>query len=55
MPASATGRVSCCHGAHVGETLAELDRIREAEGLELVHPFDDPAVIAGQRFGRVSS
>ena len=34
-------------GAHVGETLAELDRIREAEGLELVHPFDDPAVIAG--------
>jgi threonine dehydratase len=35
------------HGSHVGETLAELDRIREAEGLTLVHPFDDPAVIAG--------
>jgi threonine dehydratase len=35
------------HGANVGETLAEVERIREAEGLELVHPFDDPAVIAG--------
>ncbi len=35
------------HGAHVGETLAELERIRDAEGLEFVHPFDDPAVIAG--------
>jgi threonine dehydratase len=35
------------HGAHVGETLAELERIRDAEGLVLVHPFDDPAVIAG--------
>jgi len=35
------------HGLHVGETLAELERIRDAEGLEFVHPFDDPAVIAG--------
>ncbi len=35
------------HGAHVGETLAEVERIRDAEGLEFVHPFDDPAVIAG--------
>jgi threonine dehydratase len=35
------------HGAHVGETLAELERIRGAEGLVLCHPFDDPAVIAG--------
>ncbi len=35
------------HGAHVGETLAELERIRDAEGLVLCHPFDDPAVIAG--------
>jgi threonine dehydratase len=35
------------HGTHVGETLAELERIREAEGLVLTHPFDDPAVIAG--------
>ena len=35
------------HGTHVGETLAELERIRAAEGLVLCHPFDDPAVIAG--------
>jgi len=35
------------HGDHVGETLAELERISEAEGLTFVHPFDDPAVIAG--------
>jgi len=35
------------HGGHVGETLAEMERIRDAEGLEFVHPFDDPAVIAG--------
>lgn len=35
------------HGTHVGETFAELHRIRDAEGLTFVHPFDDPAVIAG--------
>ena len=35
------------HGVHVGESLAELERIRDEEGLEFVHPFDDPAVIAG--------
>ena len=35
------------HGAHVGETFAEMGRIRDAEGLTFVHPFDDPAVIAG--------
>jgi threonine dehydratase len=35
------------HGDHVGETLAELERVSEAEGLTFVHPFDDPAVIAG--------
>jgi threonine dehydratase len=35
------------HGAHVGEALAEMERLRDAEGLTLVHPFDDPAVIAG--------
>ena len=35
------------HGAHVGETFAEMERLRDAEGLEFVHPFDDPAVIAG--------
>jgi threonine dehydratase len=35
------------HGAHVGETFAEMERIRDEERLEFVHPFDDPAVIAG--------
>jgi threonine dehydratase len=35
------------HGADVGETFAEMERIRDDEGLEFVHPFDDPAVIAG--------
>jgi len=35
------------HGTHVGEALAEMERIRDAEGLTFVHPFDDPAVIAG--------
>lgn len=57
MPAGAVrSKVDAClgygarvvlHGAHVGETLAELERIRDEEGLEYVHPFDDPAVIAG--------
>lgn len=57
MPAGAVrSKVDAClgygarvvlHGVHVGETLAELERIRDAEGLEYVHPFDDPAVIAG--------
>jgi threonine dehydratase len=57
MPAGAVrSKVDAClgygarvvlHGAHVGETLAELERIRDSEGLEFVHPFDDPAVIAG--------
>jgi threonine dehydratase len=35
------------HGAHVGETFAEMERLRDAEGLTFVHPFDDAAVIAG--------
>jgi threonine dehydratase len=35
------------HGAHVGETFAEMERIRDEEGLTFVHPFDDPTVIAG--------
>jgi threonine dehydratase len=57
MPAGAVrSKVDAClgygarvvlHGAHVGESLAELERLRDAEGLEFVHPFDDPAVIAG--------
>jgi threonine dehydratase len=57
MPAAAVrSKVEAClgygarvvlHGAHVGETFAEMERLRDAEGLEFVHPFDDPAVIAG--------
>jgi threonine dehydratase len=35
------------HGTHVGDTFAEMERIRDEEGLTFVHPFDDPAVIAG--------
>ena len=35
------------HGAHVGETFAEMERLRDEEGLTFVHPFDDAAVIAG--------
>ncbi len=35
------------HGAHVGEALLEMQRIRDEEGLTYVPPFDDPAVIAG--------
>jgi threonine dehydratase len=34
-------------GAHVGEAFAVLERIREERGLTFVHPFEDPAVIAG--------
>ena len=57
MPAGAVAsKVAACrgygarvilHGDHVGEGFAELERIRDAEGLTLVHPFDDPMVIAG--------
>jgi threonine dehydratase len=35
------------HGTHVGEAFAEMHRIRDARGLAVVHPFDDPHVIAG--------
>ncbi len=57
MPAGAVrSKVDAClgygarvvlHGEHVGETFAEMERMRDAEGLTFVHPFDDPAVIAG--------
>lgn len=57
MPADAVrSKVDAClgygaevvlHGAHVGEALAELERIRDRRGLTYAHPFDDPAVIAG--------
>lgn len=35
------------HGEHVGETLARLQELVAERGLVLVHPFDDPEVIAG--------
>jgi len=57
MPAGAVrSKVDAClgygarvvlHGDHVGDTFAEMERIRDVEGLTFVHPFDDPNVIAG--------
>jgi Threonine dehydratase len=57
MPAGAVAsKVAACrgygarvvlHGDHVGEAFAELERLRDTEGLTYVHPFDDPMVIAG--------
>ncbi|HET7027263.1 MAG TPA: threonine/serine dehydratase [Candidatus Limnocylindrales bacterium] len=57
MPASAVrSKVDAClgygadvvlHGADVGETAAEMDRLRDERGLTIVHPFDQPEVIAG--------
>jgi threonine dehydratase len=35
------------HGDHVGETLARVQELVAERGLTLVHPFDDPEVIAG--------
>jgi threonine dehydratase len=34
-------------GAHIGELVAAVERIRDERGLTLCHPFDDPEVIAG--------
>jgi threonine dehydratase len=57
MPVGAApNRVAACrgygaevvlHGEHVGETFAEMERLRAERGLVLCHPFDDPEVIAG--------
>ena len=57
MPAGAVrSKVDAClgygarvvlHGDDLGETFAEMERIRDEQGLTFVHPFDDPAVIAG--------
>ena len=35
------------HGEHVGSTLERLQELVAERGLTLVHPFDDPEVIAG--------
>lgn len=57
MPARAVrSKVDACrdygaevvlHGEHVGATLARLQELVAERGLTLVHPFDDPEVIAG--------
>lgn len=57
MPAGAVrSKVEAClgygaevvlHGEHVGETFAEMERLRDERGLIFCHPFDDPSVIAG--------
>jgi threonine dehydratase len=36
------------HGSNYDEAMAEAIRLQHDEGSTLVHPFDDPAVIAGQ-------
>ena len=50
--ASGYGARVILHGEHVGDTFAEMERIRDVEGLTFVHPFDDPAVIAGHGIDR---
>jgi len=35
------------HGAHVGESLIHLERLRTERNLVLVHPYDDPEVLIG--------
>jgi threonine dehydratase len=57
MPAGAVeSKVAACleygaevvlHGVHVGESLQRLEELRRERGLVLVHPFDDPEVLAG--------
>lgn len=36
------------HGANYDEAYAEARRLCDEQGLTFIHPFDDPAVIAGQ-------
>jgi threonine dehydratase len=36
------------HGTHVGDTWLRVHELQAERGLALVHPFDDPAIIAGQ-------
>ena len=58
MPQHATpAKVAACegygaevvlHGDTTVEAFAECDRLREERGLTLIHPFDDPEIVAGQ-------
>ena len=41
------GAEGVLHGEHVGETWARVQELIAERGLTLVHPFDDPEVIAG--------
>ncbi len=36
------------HGANYDEAYAEARRLEKEQGLTFIHPFDDPAIIAGQ-------
>ncbi len=36
------------HGANYDEAFAEAMRLKDVEGMTFIHPFDDPAVMAGQ-------
>jgi threonine dehydratase len=36
------------HGRHFGEALAHAEGLQDDLGLVMIHPYDDPAVIAGQ-------
>lgn len=42
------GATVVLHGSVYDEAMAEALRIQEREGQTLIHPFDDPAIIAGQ-------
>lgn len=42
------GATVILHGSDVGGTFARMEQLRDEQGLFLVHPFDDPGIIAGQ-------
>ncbi len=46
--ARAYGAEVVLFGDHVGDAYRRLEEIREERGLVYIHPFDDPAMIAGQ-------
>ena len=44
----ALGATVVQHGANLSESYEHAQVLREERGLEFVHPYDDPAIIAGQ-------
>jgi len=42
------GATVILHGHEMAETFARMEELRVHDGLTLMHPFDDPGVIAGQ-------